>query len=620
MTIELLISREDYADRAVNLVRRISHSMLESLEFELMNPELDETSPGREVVLIEDGEPVFEGVIYQREMRREKELSRARFLAYSRLINYERHVVFRLYRAGTHAGEIIRDLAMLEEGVDLSEVLDGEQLVSDWPVENASALEVMRDTARGINYLLMMRPGGRLVFRPKTMSTPLGTISEDQVVAAELVEDKWRMRNRVIYIGSGGEVLAEVSEEPGDMPLIIHDPFLTSSAEAERRARTRLMMEKERGVSLRLEILSETCREMGIDIGETLLIDLPSLGTRSKEMIVLGLEYQPSVMEKKRTIILGGAREYFEEFLDELTRGEAASRFGHRLSVAETLSNVSLLVSSIVMTQKMQADARTLRIINKPPLLLENPINVVLDENGEACLAAGFTSGRFDFIFRPESPLFTRWLRTHYNCREMDGYVSVDLLRGDGTIIERDIPPDYEFKYLPPTPGELTHDAEKWRAENAVITSSELSIVSDRSIKTTRLETGTMRLVYPSIGYLGWSLRGMRFLRLYLYSAIDGNVMVRLQQSANEYCSANLSVYAGLWTRNEVDLSSVIGDLQVLNWLELETSLPVLSIDSDYLLIPAMNERIIMRFMLSRQRPTDESPRVALAKIVWREG
>jgi len=620
MMLELLIGRSDYTGRASGVVRRVSHNMLESLEFEVVDPALEEVYPGREVTLLEDGAPVFEGVIYQREVRRERGPTRARCIAYSHLLSYDKHVVFRLYRAGTYAGEIIRDLASLEPDVDTSSVYEGEQLVSDWPVENVSALEVMRDTARGVNFLLLMKPGKKLIFKPKTTSTPRGAISESDVRTAELSEDRWRMRNRVIYIGSGGEVLAECVEDPGDMPLIIHDPFLTSRAEAERRARTRLLLEKERGLSLRLSISSETFRTMGIDIGDTLLVNLPSLGLQNKEMVVLGVEYQPSASERARTLMLGGIGEYLEEFLDELLRGEPASRFGHRLSAAETLSNVSTLVSTIMMAQKLQADSRTLRIINKPPLIMENAINIVLDDDGEACLASGHTTGSFEFSYTPQSTLFTRWLRTHYQCSESVGSVSVDLLRGDGTIIEREIPPTYEFKYLPQTLGELTASKSEWLSENATIADSELSIVSRNSIMATRCGPGLMRLLYPSSRWLSWKLDGMKMFRLYLYSVVDGYVEAKLCQSAQNYCSASLKVYAGAWTRSEALLPTSECSVKTLNWIELVTDLPVVNIDSDYVLIPATSEKIIMRFTLSRPSPTDESPRVRVAKIVWREG
>jgi len=618
LTLELLIGQNNYADRASATVRRISHNMLESLEFEVVNPDLGEVSPGGEVMLLEDEEPVFEGIIYQREIRRERGLTRAKCLAYSYLISYDRHIVFRLYRPGTYAGEIIRELAQLEKDVDTTDVADGEQLVTDWPIENVSALEVMRDTARGVNFLLLMKPGKRLIFRPKTAKTPLGTITENEVRRAELLEDKWRMRNRIIYVGSDGEVLAECSEEPGDSPLVVHDPFLTSRAEAERRARTRLMMEKERGLSLKLEVASETFRTIGIDIGETLTINLPSLGLLEKEMVVLGIEYQPSISERTRTVVLGGVREYLEEFLDELMRGETTSRFGHRLSAAEALSDVSALVSTVMMAQKLQADTRTIRIINKPPLVLENPTNIVLDENGEACLAAGYTSGSFEFSYTPQSSLFTRWLRTHYLCRENKGEVKVELLKSDGKVVEQDLPPDYEFRYLPKVPGELTSDESLWISENAAVTRSALSIVSGRSIMANRTGPGVMRLIYPSSRLLGWRLSGMKMFRLYLYSMNDGYVTVRLHQSSQNYLTANLRVHAGVWTRSETYLTDA--DIETLNWINLESELPTLNIDSDFLLIPAVNEKITMRFTLSRMSPTDESPRVGLVKIVWREG
>ena len=45
-----------------------------------------------------------------------------------------------------------------------------------------------------------------------------------------------------------------------------------------------------------------------------------------------------------------------------------------------------------------------------------------------------------------------------------------------------------------------------------------------------------------------------------------------------------------------------------------------LHIDSDYIFIPATREQLKLKFTLTRPSPESESPRVKLAKFVWREG
>jgi len=140
----------------------------------------------------------FEGIIHEVVRKRVRgRLTEVKATGYSNLIAYDRHVVFRLYNTGTTAGEIIRDLASLEAGVDVTNVDDGPSLTAPWSIENAPALRVMLDVAKGTNYYLRMKPGRVLHFKPKTVGTPENYVHE--VVAANVTipsrpEDKEGVR------------------------------------------------------------------------------------------------------------------------------------------------------------------------------------------------------------------------------------------------------------------------------------------------------------------------------------------------------------------------------------------------------------------------------------------
>ena len=154
----------DKTGSCVSLGRRIRSSGLEELDGELVK---DSVSVGQEIRLKEDDQIVFEGVVYEVDRRhRGRNVERCGFKAYDYLIKYDRHVVYRLYQTGTKAGEIIKDLASLEDGVDISNVDGGDSLLSPWEIENEKALEVMKSVARGTNYWLRMKPGKNYTSSP----------------------------------------------------------------------------------------------------------------------------------------------------------------------------------------------------------------------------------------------------------------------------------------------------------------------------------------------------------------------------------------------------------------------------------------------------------------------
>ena len=129
-------STSTWVDKTSNLTqlrRRITSRQIESLDGELVN---DELAVGDSVRLLENNTVVFEGVVYEVDKQhRSGDVRRCSFTAHTNLIKYDTHIVFRSYTTGTYAGDIIKDLAALESGVDTSNVDNGPQLQQDWEIQ-----------------------------------------------------------------------------------------------------------------------------------------------------------------------------------------------------------------------------------------------------------------------------------------------------------------------------------------------------------------------------------------------------------------------------------------------------------------------------------------------------
>ncbi|MDW8360062.1 MAG: hypothetical protein RMK31_05705, partial [Candidatus Caldarchaeum sp.] len=114
-----------------------------------------------------------------------------------------------------------------------------------------------------------------------------------------------------------------------------------------------------------------------------------------------------------------------------------------------------------------------------------------------------------------------------------------------------------------------------------------------------------------------------RHFVIYLYSmADDSNLKIRLMENASKYHETTINHQGLTWRKYQVRLDTmnkVGGGASTLNWLEIETSLPTLYVDSDYVLMPAGREKIGVKVNLSRPSASATSPRVSLVKLVWRE-
>ncbi|MEM4343961.1 MAG: hypothetical protein QXT91_06450, partial [Candidatus Caldarchaeum sp.] len=134
----------------------------------------------------------------------------------------------------------------------------------------------------------------------------------------------------------------------------------------------------------------------------------------------------------------------------------------------------------------------------------------------------------------------------------------------------------------------------------------------------------TMKIFYPANKALAQTLTGYRYLTVYLYSlADDPSLKIRIMETKTKYSEASINHQGLAWRRYQIKIDTMNkagGGAATMNWLEIETTLPTLYIDSDYVLAPAVREKLVLRFTLSRPSTTSVSPRIRLAKIVWLEG
>ncbi len=614
----------DKTSNCVALKRSLRANALESLDGEFVR---DEVAVMQKIRLLEDNQVVFEGIVYEVDKKhRRGDVERCGFKAYDNLILYDRHVVYRSYSTGTYAGDIIKDLASLESGVDVTNVDNGDQLLSPWTIENQKALDVMKSVARGTNYWLRMKPGLMLYFKPKQVGTPVATIDSSIVMDAEYSEDRWKLKNRVIYVGKDGEILADVSEGAGDLPVVVHDPFLTDRNEAQRRANIRLALNKEYGRSLRITIHKDDLKALGLDLGDTATINLPSVGVSNTDMVLLGIEYE--VDGFRRVLEFGGRKELLEDWLDEKIGGDVAARFGQKVDVPEYISTVTYELEAAI---RIQAEPRYSVYFNKPPITLYNAQNIILDDSGYAQLVSGATSGSFEAQITPPSELFVNWLEAYWRAELGAGSLTVRVLRGDDSEIAAITDqPEYLYRFPrePVMDGGLTEKAASgWGASGATVSDARLGIIHAWCLKLLPDTLGTDgEIFYPSGKNWAKDLSWAKWLRLYLYgdepNAQDIAVKIRLHTSATDYFEATLTVKSKTWRKYEIDMATLtqVGtpSLSNINWISIISPYTLL-IDSDYVFLPATRELLRLKFELSRVNAADASPKVRLVKLVWKE-
>jgi hypothetical protein len=471
-----------------------------------------------------------------------------------------------------------------------------------------------------------MKPGRVLYFKPKQVGTPRITFDDTNVLESEYSEDRWKLKNRVIYVGANGQVLADVSEPPGDLPVVVHDPFLTDANEAYRRAQIRLALNKEFGRELRLTVRAPVVESAGLDLFDTVRVNIPGLGLSNVDMFIVEMEYEP--LEKVYRLTVGGRLELFEEFFDEAIGSDVAARFGQAVSVPEILSTLSNVTTNI---SKLTIDVKTPIYLNKPPLKLVNAVNVVLDGNGYAALTSSATSGSFEIRFLPPSggETFSNYVLAEWFAEKNGGSVKAELLDADGNLLfavyDAFETQFFSFPRWPWSKGFLTYKtAGGWGSSGASASNVRLGQINEWCIRLTPNTLGTNgEIYYPSTQNLGLGLNRFRYMRLYLYGdhAEDFTVKMRLYQDASNYKEGTITVLHDVWAKYELTINSftTTGTPSTINYIGIISPYRLL-IDSDFVLLSHVFEMARLKFTLSRPNTASTSPQIQAVKIVWREG
>ena len=616
----------DKTPKMVRFTHGLAARELEKLDFTLVN---DDVSVGQRVRAKRGGTAFFEGVVYERGKKHAGRVE-VEATAYSDLILYDRHVVFRLYDTGTTAGAIVRDLAALEAGVDTTNVDDGPSLMSSWAIENLPALQVIRGVMRGTNYYIRMRPGKVLYFKPKTVGTPIYTITWDKIIEAEYSEDRWRLKNRVIYVGTRGEILADVSEGAGDLPVVVSDPFLTNRSEARRRANIRLALNREYGRQLKIVMGQSMFEASGIDLFSTVAVNLPSLGL-SENMFVVEIEYDPRSM--RYTLTLGGKLEFFEDYLSEAFGGDVASRFGPRPSV---IGEIADLRSTLFLARKVvtASSYRYVTYWNKRPITLHGGQNVTINPlTGMVELASGFTSGYADIKFLPPTETFRRWGYVEWISYPGGGSIAVKVMDPQGNVLAQKSDPGLAGWHLtkrlrlrrwPGRAQEITRRPANrlWIGIDAEVFASSGGIVSGSCIGLRPSGSGMGEMVYqlPLATDFSWA----RFATFFLYAfSPDTTVKLRPYTDPGNYYEGTITVTEpDVWKEYMLDISTLsrTGSPSLGNVARIGVASdgPIL-FDADYLLHQYLRGQLVVRFELSRASPTAESAKISSVSITYEE-
>lgn len=637
MSLELQVLKDnrwiDCTSKLTQLSHTVQSNQLESLEFSLLD---EVVTAGERVRYKLNGITKFEGIIvsFRRTIDRSVGPS-VDCRALSELILWERNVVYREYPTGTSAGAIIKDLAALEPGVDVSNVdeVGTPQLLAPWSIQNESALKVMQSVARGTDYWLRMKAGRRLYFKPKTNGTPVVTIDDSTVLSAEYSEDRWKLKNRVIYVGAEGRVLADVSEGAGDLPVVIHDPFLTSDSEARRRAVVRLARNRECGRQLKLRVYRELADFSEIDLFSTVRINLPSLGLDDVDMFVVEMSYSPRSIVAE--IVVGGKLELLEDYLSEAIGGDIAARFGPQPTI---IGEVTWIRSTLYYTQRalVATSYQYVAYLNKRPITVHRSSNVkVNDVTGEVELASGKTSGTFEVEFVPPGNRFARWGYVGWSSQRNDGDVTVEVRDSAGNVLASMNDPNIlgwavskriVLKRWPSQAYFMTKYPAfmNWGASsNAQVRDVRMGFLTGSCIRLEPTSYGSYgEIFYPLSKNLDLDLAWVRRMNVYLYS-FDDNVTckIRLHHNTTNYREAEIVIQeAGLWNNYSVNIAtmSTVGQPTKINWISFLSNYPIL-IDSDYVFHQLGHEKITVRFNMTRPTITSQSPKISHIYITYLE-
>lgn len=429
--------------------------------------------------------------------------------------------------------------------------------------------------------------------------------AEANVLRSEKVEDSWSEFNHVIYIGSSGKVLADISVEEGDKPKIFYDPALNDPVEARRRAWSLLRQREEFG----REVKIETWPDEGVEVGDLAHLSLPSIGVSGYLYIV---EARYSFHSKNRiTVKLGGRRRLLEDLLTGLR---------------SRLNGLSLAFHQGEAFEETVKEPRIIYLKNTPPIDVENADGVVLDEKGYVVLAEGVTQGTFESSILPNEKYFKRWIKCGYRGDREEGGIDVKLLRADGGIEATINGKEYVFldKYIPKVRGSWIRARERWCAKNGTLETIR-GVYNLEAIKLIRENlSAPASLIYNSSRNLALNISKMRTMKFTILTDSGGKVRVRLHTDESNYFETIIESSAWSWTWHELGVGAFTPkgspDPLNINWIEFsieDNETQVLALDFDYLFQSFGRELLKLRFTLNRESSNVKSPIIRQIYWVW---
>ncbi|MEM2909802.1 MAG: carbohydrate binding domain-containing protein [Nitrososphaerota archaeon] len=432
-------------------------------------------------------------------------------------------------------------------------------------------------------------------------------IDTKNVIEASKEEQDYLRRNKVTVVGGwyGGEQIMAVAEEPpGDKPLTIYDFSITNQADAEKLARQKL--EQLKVTPVKLEILVDG--DADIEPGDYAYVKIDWLDVNGY-YVIESVEHSFGKRIFKSKLNLVNPEFIVKEYLENLSESIK------KLERPEKLGESQLLMQNI----------RTIRLDNRPPIVIQNATNVEHDEDGYVVLAGGATVGSFEVSCYPSAQLFRRWKRLVIDYDVGEGDVVMKLLRADGSVAEEISPESlgaWEFPYFPEVRGGLTEqNADEWLAVNGDLGYWDNGRHSVRVTSTTT----PFGMIYPKTKDLALDLSGYLLCQFWLYVDEQALVKIRLHMDDANYLERPF-VAEGGWALYSFLLRGfdAIGSpsLASINYIALlfESPATQAAIDIEYLFMRYVQEQLKLKFELSRVDTMKKSPKIKMVRWVWEVG
>ncbi|MDW8076353.1 MAG: hypothetical protein RMJ14_01780 [Nitrososphaerota archaeon] len=438
-------------------------------------------------------------------------------------------------------------------------------------------------------------------------------IDTQNVIEATKSEEEYRRKNKIVVVGGWGSdgqrVEATAQEGAGDKPLVIYDLTITSTSDAEKIAKQRL--EQLKVTPVRLNILA--VGDVSFEAGDFAYVKINSLGLDNYFLIEsVSHDFSGRLFFSKLT--LTNPEYVHKDYLEAL---------------AETLGKTARLEPPSVETlSSMQV--RTFRLINKPPLKIENGQNITLNSDGYVVLSSNATSGFLEYSCMPSTLTFRRWLRFLADYDVGQGSVTIKLKRSDGYEEALNIQPlqVYDIPYLPMVRNLWTEDAADWDAENATLSNSDskpAGLAGSFSIRATATNT-PFRMIYPRAKNAALNLSGFKEMLVWIYTDATGTARARLHTNTTNYYERTFSIEAANeWRAYSLKLSDFSGNgspsWSSINYVVFEFSSGTFAcIDTDFMFIKFGYEKITARFELSRPNTSAQSPSIKYISFAWEGG